>query len=84
MAEITGLMYKLAVYTERYFDEPWHTMYLMGDLYDESEIGFIEKKDYQCKFAAFLNEGFCFCDYPPVQTKESISKKILRMIRGKK
>ena len=84
MAEITSLMYKLAVCTERYFDEPWHTMYLMGDLFDEAESGYIDKKDYQCKFIAFLNEGVCFCDYPPVQAKESILKKILRKVRAKK
>ena len=84
MAEITGLMYKLAVYTKRYFDEPWHTMYFMGDLFSESEIGYIDKKDYQCKFTAFLNDGICFCDYPPVQAKQSILKKILRKIRDKK
>ena len=84
MAEITRLMYKLAVYTERYFDEPWHTMYFMGDLFDEAESGYIDKKDYQCKFTAFLNEGICFCDYPPAQAKESILKKILRKIRDKK
>ena len=84
MAEITSLMYKLAVCTERYFDEPWHTMYFMGDLFDEAESGYIDQKDYQCKFTAFLNEGICFCDYPPAQAKESILKKILRKIRDKK
>ena len=83
MADITSLMYKLAVYAERYFDEPWHTMYLLGDLFDEAESGYIDKKDYQCKFIAFLNEGICLCDYPPVQAKESILKKVLRKVRGK-
>ena len=45
MAEITSLMYKLAVYTERYLDEPWHTMYFMGDLFDEYELYDLE--DYE-------------------------------------
>ena len=83
MAEITSLMYKLAVYTERYFDEPWHTMFFIGDLFDEAESGYIDQKDYQCKFTAFLNEGICLCDYPPVQAKESILKKVLRKVRDK-
>ncbi|MBE6791785.1 MAG: hypothetical protein E7535_11455 [Ruminococcaceae bacterium] len=84
MADITSLMYKLAVCTDRYLDEPWNTMYFLGSLFDEAESGYIDKKDYQCKFTAFLNEGICFCDYPPVQVKESILKKILRKIRDKK
>lgn len=84
MAEITSLMYKLAVYTERYWDEPWHTMYFMGDLWDEVESGFIDKQDYHCKFHGFINEGICFCDYPPVQAKEPFLKKILRMLKNKK
>jgi hypothetical protein len=83
MADITRLMYKFAVYTERYFDEPWYTMYFMGDLFDDAESGYIDKNDFQRKFIAFLNEGICLCDYPPVQAKESILKKILRKVRGK-
>ena len=83
MVDITSLMYKLAVYTDRYFDEPWYTMYFMGDLFDEAESGYIDKKDYQCKFIAFLNEGICLRDYPHVQANESILKKVLRKVRGK-
>ena len=83
MADITRLMYKFAVYTEHYFDEPWYTMYFMGDLFDDAESGYIDKNDFQRKFIAFLNEGICLCDYPPVQAKESILKKILRKVRGK-
>lgn len=69
MADITDLMYKLAVCTERYLDEPWHTMYFMGDLFDEAEVGYIDKEDYQRKFEAFINNRVCFCDYPPFQQK---------------
>ena len=43
MAEITSLMYKLAVYTERYFDEPWYTMHLMGDLFDDQNISYLSE-----------------------------------------
>ncbi len=66
MADVTNLMYRIAVYTERYLDEPWRTMYLMGELFDEAEAGYIDKEDYQRKFDAFMNERICFCDYPPV------------------
>ena len=84
MADITRLMYKFAVYTEHYFDEPWYTMYFMGDLFDDAESGYIDKNDFQRKFIAFLNEGICLCDYPPVQAKESFIKKILWKVRAKK
>ena len=82
MAEITDLMYKLAVCTERYLDDPWNTMYFMGDLFNEAEVGYIDKEDYQRKFDAFLNEGTCFSDYPPVQIEESFFKRIIRKMRN--
>ena len=69
MKDITELMYRLAVHTERYLDEPWYTMYIMGDLFDEAESGYIDKEDYQCKFEAFINDRVCFCDYPPIYTQ---------------
>lgn len=83
MGDITNLMYRIAVYTERYFDEPWHTMYFMGDMFAEAEIGYIDKEDYQRKFNAFINNRICFCDYPPNKTKEPMLKRIIRKIMNK-
>ena len=82
MKDITELMYRLAVHTERYLDEPWHTMYFMGDLFDEAEAGYIDKEDYQRKFEAFINDRVCFCDYPPIHPKESLFKRLIKRIRG--
>ena len=82
MDEITRLMNKLAVYTEHYLDEPWYTMYCMDALFGEAESGFINKKEYQRNFIAFLNEGICLWDHSPVQAKESILKRIFRKIRN--
>lgn len=64
--DMTGLMERIAVYTERYQDEPWQTMYVLGILFDEAEEGYIDKADYQRTFDAFVNDNICFCDDPPV------------------
>ena len=82
MKNITDLMYKLAVHTERYYYEPWYTMYLIGELFDEAETGYIDKADYQQKFEAFLSGNNCLCDYPPVLPKESFFKRFLNWMRG--
>lgn len=86
MKDITDLMYQIAIQTERYFDEPWNTMCLMGILYGEAEEGYIDKDDYQRKFDAFLNDNICFCDYPPENPpeppKESLFKRLIKRIRG--
>ena len=83
MADITNLMYRIAVYTERYFDEPWQTMYLMGDMFDEAEAGYIDKEDYLRKFDAFIDNVICFSDYPPVQSKKSFLRRICKKTKGK-
>ena len=83
MKDITDLMYQIALHTERYFDEPWYTMYLMGDLFSEAEAGYIDKDDYQRKFDAFINDNICFCDYPHVLPKESFFKRLINKIRVK-
>ncbi len=63
MKEITQLMYRLALHTERYLDEPWQTMYFIGDLFCEAEAGYIDKEDYQQKFEAFIDNRILYCDY---------------------
>ncbi len=80
MKDITDLMYRIAYYTERYFDEPWTTMYLMGYLFGEAEEGYIDKKDYQRKVDAFLNGNICFCDYNIALSKETFFKKLIKKI----
>ncbi len=77
------LMYHLALYTERYLEEPWSTMYYMGDLFDEAETGYIDKEDFLLKFEAFINNKTLFGDYPPIFPKENLFKRLLRKIHGK-
>ena len=85
MKDITDLMYQISLYTERYLEEPWNTMYLMWDLYSEARAGYIDKEDYMCKFNAFLNDNICFCDYPPVLTKVPFFKRLKnRIFRNRK
>ncbi len=59
---IAELMYHIALYTERYFDEPWHTMYYLGDFFAEAEAGYMDKTDYLLKFDAFINNRTLFSD----------------------
>lgn len=94
--DITGLMKRIAIYTERDFEEPWQTMFLLGDLFDEAEEGYIDKADYRRKFDAFINDNICFRDYPPVSPndhirfcndppvlpKESFFKRLIKKIQG--
>lgn len=82
MKDITELMYRLAVNTDRYWDEPWHTMYFLGDLFNEAEAGYFDKDDFQLKIEAFINDRICFCDYPAVQPKDSFFKRLIKRIRG--
>ncbi len=83
MKAMTELMYRLARNTNRYFDEPWSTMYLMDDLFNEAESGCIDKSDFLLKFDAFINNKTLFCDYPSVLPKENFFKKLLRKIPRK-
>lgn len=80
---MTKLMYHIAIYTERYLEEPWSTMYYMDDLFDEAEAGYIEKEDFLLKFEAFINNKTLFCDYPPALPKDNLFKRLLRKMRGK-
>lgn len=94
--DITGLMERIAVYTGRYLYEPWKTMYLLGLLFDEAEVGYIDKADYRRKFDAFINDNICFrdyppvlpndntgfCDRPPVLPKESFFKRLIKKIQS--
>ena len=80
---ITQLMYYLALYTDRYLDEPWYTMYCMEDLLDEANAGCIDKEDFLLKFEAFINNKTLLCDDPPVFPKENLFKRLLKKTRKK-
>ena len=59
MDKLTELMYRISVQTEDAWEEPWHTMNIMGDLYNEAQIGFICMDSYMETFHRFINEGLC-------------------------
>ena len=77
-SELAGLMHKISLLTERYTDEPWQTMFVLGSLYDEAESGYIEREEYLRQFDNFIMEGICLKDYPNSNPKESFFKKIIR------
>lgn len=80
--EMCHLMYRLALSTDRYFDEPWHTMYYMEDLYDEAEMGYyISKEDFSRKFHAFLSDGICLSAYLSTPPKESFLSRLFPKFR---
>ncbi len=80
---ITQLMYHLALYTERYGEEPWLTMHCMDDLLGEANAGCIDKEDFLLKFEAFINNKTLLCSYSPVFPKENLFKRFLKKIRRK-
>lgn len=59
MREITDLMYRLSVHTERCDGEPWYTMNVLGDLWYEAETGFLDKEDFLHKFQSFMHDKVC-------------------------
>ena len=80
MAEVAALMYQMAVHTGRYLEEPWYTMYFMGDMLEEADNGYIDKKDYQRRFHAFVCESICLRDQRDCPKKRlSIGQWIRRM-----
>lgn len=81
LKSIAGLMYRLAVNTERYDDEPWSTMYCLGSLFEEAEAGFLDQAEYLQKLEAFLCHKTPFCSAPALP-KESRCQRLLRKIRG--
>lgn len=83
MEEITDLMMRIAVHTDRYYDQPWNTMYLMGDYFYESEIGYIGKEQYSHMFDEFINDKVCLRLSEPIQSKESIFKRLIKKITGR-
>lgn len=62
MAELTKLMYHIADYTDRIYDDPWHTMSVLYLLFEEAESGYIDKENYLRQFHAFLNDGASIFD----------------------
>jgi hypothetical protein len=54
--ETTDLMYKIALNTNHELQEPWQTMYYLGDFYGEAEEGYFDMDDFKRKFDAFIND----------------------------
>ena len=82
MKSIAELMYQIAIQTDRDSDEPWYTMHILGILFDDAEMGCIDKEEYQHNLEAFINDGVCLDDYPPPKPKESFWKRLIRRIWG--
>ncbi len=78
---LTKLMYKIALCTERELDEPWQTMYYLGDFYEEAECGYFNKEDFMQKFDAFINNKICLSEYPEIAPKESFVKTLFTAIK---
>lgn len=74
-----------AVHSERYFDEPWHTMYYMEALHDEAEMDiYVSKEDFRRKFHALLSDGICPSAYHSLPAKDSVFTGIRKLFRCKR
>lgn len=57
--KITDLMYQISVLTEKISDNPWWTMFTIGDLYSEAKQGHITTESFIGIFENFINNGIC-------------------------
>ena len=74
---LIDIMFQIAYGTDKYFDEPWRTMYLLSDYYEAAKSGYYyDMDDIMCKCNAFLQDGTAL-DPGKLQTvkKESGIKK---------
>lgn len=56
--QLIDIMFLIAYETDKYFDEPWQTMYLLGDYYEAAKSGYCyDMDDIMCKCNAFLQNG---------------------------
>lgn len=69
--ETTDLMYKIALNTNRELQEPWQTMYFLGDFYGQAEEGYFDMADFKRKFDLFINDKVYIFEETDRQTKPS-------------
>ena len=57
LRQITKYMYRLAAATDWWMDDPWYTMYMMEDYYDEMLDGCITKENFFRCYHQLLYHG---------------------------
>jgi hypothetical protein len=75
-------MYKIALNTNREFQEPWQTMYYLGDFYGEAEEGYFDMDDFKRKFDAFINDKIYIFEETDSQPKPSFFKTLLLLLKS--
>lgn len=53
---VTELMYRFAIYTKRWHDEPWYTMDTMSGVLSEVRDGCVSIEVYRRRFEKFIND----------------------------
>ncbi len=82
--DIINLMYQIACHTGRSFDNPWYTVWIMEDLFYESEEGYIDAEYFQSQFNALILDN-SLIEYSYIQhihPKEPLFKRLLNKIRN--
>lgn len=82
MKEITDLMYKIALNTGRELEEPWQSMYFLGDFYAEAEEGYFDMDDFKRKFDAFINDKIYIWDESKAESKPSFLQMCLLLLKS--
>ena len=67
MESLTNLMYRLAICTERYEDEPWQT---------DAQTGYIDKETYRQWFVSFMRGEVC--SWTPLHPRNTLGNTLHR------
>lgn len=80
--DIVDLMCRIANYTERTLDNPWYTMWNIGEIFYGVEEGYNDEEYFQSEFNAFiLDKQLIEYSYiEPIQLKEPFFKRLLNKI----
>ena len=86
MENLTDLMYRISVLTEKDMENPWATMNVIGKLYSEACTGYISMDSYMDAFEKFINEGICmeFHNIRTTQRGRSFLKSFLLKFKCRK
>ena len=83
--KLTDLMYQISVLTENELENPWWTMYTLGDLYSEAKAGYITMESFMGVFESFINKGICIesSTVQPPQRKPLFIKQLFAKLKRK-
>lgn len=80
--KVADTMHRIASLTDK-CDNPWETMSILGELYEDAKSGHIFMESYMDAFNKFINDGILmeFTAIDDISSKPSFFKRILSKLR---